>query len=335
MSLQGLGLGMKSIRVEETMGFAVCNGISEISTDKFKKLPLRRGHIVKNEDINQLLKTGEENLSFFESDENILHEDEAARYVARATFEKNIALSESAEGRVDIIAKRQGLLKINLSLLEKLNNIPHLSIATSQNMQEVYKGKVIGGTMALPELVREDVLQAIVECSKDTEPLFTVLKFKKHKLGLIKTGTDVCAVKKESYGKILKEKFTNWNSEILYSKKVSDNSEEISAAIEQALSKGADFLVLTGGMMNNANQNTSAVIKSFATHIVTDRAPVFPGALFMLAYRNDIPIIGLPNCALQNRTSVLDLVVPRILAGLQLDKRDILNLAHGGLCDCD
>ncbi len=332
-SLQGLGLVMKSIRVEEALGLAVCDGISEISTDKFKKVALRRGHIVKNEDIKQLLKIGKENLSLFEVGEKILHEDEAALYVARASFEKNMNLSECYKGRVDIIAKNQGLLKINLPLLEKINNIPHVSIATAQDMQEVYKGKVIGGARVLPQAVREETLQAVFECCKDTDPLFTVLKYKQHKIGLIKIGTEFSSYKKDSSLRLVKEKFTNWNSEILCSKKVLNENNAIIKAMHDALEKGADFLVMTGGMLDG-ERHTYSAIESFATNIVADNAPVYPCAYFVLAYKDSIPIIALPNCALQHKKSVLDVIAPRILAGIQLDKRDILALAHGGLCDC-
>jgi len=64
-------------------------------------------------------------------------------------------------------------------------------------------------------------------------------------------------------------------------------------------------------------------------------AAVLPGAMFMLAYKGDVPIVGIPACALYHQTTVFDLILPRLLAGERPDNKDLARLAHGGLChDC-
>ena len=67
-------------------------------------------------------------------------------------------------------------------------------------------------------------------------------------------------------------------------------------------------------------------------YVVTYGAPVLPGAMFMLSYRDDIPVVGLPGSVMYSRTSVFDLIVPRLLAGETITRRDIKKLGHGGLC---
>ena len=57
--------------------------------------------------------------------------------------------------------------------------------------------------------------------------------------------------------------------------------------------------------------------------------------MFQLAYKGDLPIVGIPACGLYHKTTVFDLVLPRLLAGERMDNRDLARFAVGGLCmDC-
>ncbi|MCO1600207.1 hypothetical protein [Desulfosporosinus nitroreducens] len=42
--------------------------------------------------------------------------------------------------------------------------------------------------------------------------------------------------------------------------------------------------------------------------------------------------MGLPGCVMYSKASAFDIILPRILAGERLEKQDLLELAHGGLC---
>ncbi len=322
---------MKSISVEE-LGFELCQNITEISSEKFKKVAFKCGHIVKKEDINQLIKKEKESLYHYEKEEQKLHEDDAAVYIARSTFEKNITIAESQEGRVDIIAKKKGLLKINLPLLEKLNDIPYVRIATAKNMQEVEKGKIIGGTRVLPLAVKTSVLEKVNECCENCEPLFSILPYKKYKVAILKVGTATTTVNKRTYVELLQEKFTKWNNEIVYTKKIKYVNDEVDKALNSALLSDANFVVVAHKL--EFEDEVSHFLKNNSTEVVTYDAPVFPGTHFMLGYKNEIPIIALPHYLIEQQSSVIDLVVPKILAGIRLTRSDIMSLAHGGLCDC-
>ena len=62
---------------------------------------------------------------------------------------------------------------------------------------------------------------------------------------------------------------------------------------------------------------------------------VLPGAMFLVAYLGEVPLLGVPACALHHPVTVLDLVLPRILAGEHIGKMELALLGHGGLCrDC-
>jgi hypothetical protein len=64
-------------------------------------------------------------------------------------------------------------------------------------------------------------------------------------------------------------------------------------------------------------------------------ASALPGAMFLAAWIGDVPLLGVPACGLYHRATVLDLVLPRILAGERIGKKELAFFGHGGLCqDC-
>jgi molybdopterin biosynthesis enzyme len=92
------------------------------------------------------------------------------------------------------------------------------------------------------------------------------------------------------------------------------------------------MIVVTGGMSVDPDDRTPASIRAAGGQEVTYGSPTFPGSMFMLAYIGDIPVVGVPGCAMYNKATVFDLLVPRILAGDRLTRADITGLGHGGLC---
>jgi hypothetical protein len=45
-----------------------------------------------------------------------------------------------------------------------------------------------------------------------------------------------------------------------------------------------------------------------------------------------IPILGIPACGMYAKTTLFDLILPRVLAGERVGRRELAELGHGGLC---
>jgi hypothetical protein len=54
--------------------------------------------------------------------------------------------------------------------------------------------------------------------------------------------------------------------------------------------------------------------------------------MFMLAYIDDLPVLGLPGCVMYHNASIFELVVPRLLAGERVRRGDFASMGHGGFC---
>ena len=328
---------MTSIPVQEAVGLTLCHDITEIVLGKCKGPAFRRGHIVRTQDVEHLLRLGKEHLYVWNShDKNLVHEDDAAKRIAKAVAGPGVDFGQPKEGRINFTAAHQGLLKIDVDLLERVNSIPDVTIATAHSHQEVATGRMLAGTRVIPLVVPESTVKAVEDCCKGTGPLLSVLPFQQHRVGIITTGSEVYHGRiQDKFGPVLRKKFDAWGSSIHSQEIVPDETAVTVQAITDAISNGATLITVTGGMSVDPDDKTPAAIKAVGCDIVTYGAPIFPGAMFMLGYKGDIPVLGLPGCVMYHRASVFDLILPRILAGMRITARDITRLAHGGLCeDC-
>ena len=121
---------MKLIRTEDAAGQVLCHDITQIIPGEFKGARFKKGHIIQPEDIPVLLSIGKENLYVWEKKPGILHEDEAAALLYKAAAGQNIHGTEPREGKIELIADCDGLLKIDRRALLAVNSTPQMMIAT-------------------------------------------------------------------------------------------------------------------------------------------------------------------------------------------------------------
>jgi molybdopterin biosynthesis enzyme len=142
----------------------------------------------------------------------------------------------------------------------------------------------------------------------------------------------IMAESKDAFGPVIKRKLEHFGSTVLEQIVVPDDKQAIIDAVNHFKEAGCHLIITTGGMSVDPDDLTPTAIKGAGAEIICYGAPVLPGAMLMLAYFGDIPVLGLPGCVMYNSTTVFDLVLPRILAGERLSRRDIIRLGHGGLC---
>ncbi len=324
---------MRMVSVYEAEGMVLSHDLTEIVPGKVKSRAFKKGHIVRREDISKLLDIGKEHLYVWEINENVMHENDAAIKVAQAAAGPNIRMDEPSEGKVELRANITGLLKINTQALEEIHEIEQVAVPTLHTNQMVAAGKIVAGCKIIPLVMDVPQLQKIEEICAAHYPLMTVKALKPFKVGVVTTGNEVYYGRiTDQFGPVLERKFLEWGSTVIKQIFVTDASTMIAAAIHQLLNEGAELIVTTGGMAVDPDDVTPQGIKESGGRIISYGAPTLPGSMFMLAYLGKVPVLGLPGCVMFHKNTIFDLMVPRILAGEELTRRDIIRLAHGGLC---
>ncbi len=326
---------MKKVNVRDAVGMVLCHDITQIIPGKFKGRAFQKGHIIQEEDIEKLLSCGKEHIYVWEYKEGILHENEAAERLRDIVCGDGIEFSkEIKEGKIDFFAKEDGLLKVNEEELLKLNSLGEMIVATIHNNTPVRKGEKIGATRIIPLVIEEEKIKR----AEDLIPnkIMEVKKIYPKKAYMITTGSEVYSGRiEDAFGPAVKRKLKEYNCELVRQVILPDDKEKITEAIKDALNDGAELVMCTGGMSVDPDDMTPTAIKETGAELVTYGSPVLPGAMLLVAYNRDVPILGLPGCVMYSKRTVFDLVLPRVLANEKVTFEDIAKLGHGGLClDC-
>lgn len=324
---------MKQIRIEDSIGCILSHDVTKIVPGEFKGRLFKKGHVIKEEDIEKLLDIGKEHIYVWEPKEGQLHENDAAKRIKDLVLGKGCYISEEIkEGKIDFFANTQGIVKINKELLLKLNLLGEIIVSTIHNNTPVKKGEKIGATRVIPLIIDE---KKIIEAENIiNEKIISVEEIKPKKAVLITTGNEVYKGRiKDAFLPVMKEKLEYYGSEIIKQVILPDNKEMITENILKAIEEDkVDMVICTGGMSVDPDDVTPSAIKDCNGEIITYGAPVLPGAMFLLAYYKNIPILGVPSCAMYSKRTIFDLVLPRILADEKLSFEDISSYGNGGMC---
>lgn len=322
---------LKVIPVEEAVGLPLAHDITEIVPGKHKGPVFRRGHLIRPEDVSKLLNVGKAHIYVMDLEKDELHEEDAARRLARAAAGENLRLTDPSEGRINLVAESFGLLKVNADLLYHFNSLGDLMMATLPSNRYVKKGEVVAGTRTIPVVVKEELIKRAEALCKD-QPIVTILPMPARRIHLIVTGSEVYTGRiKDGFEPVVRNKVNEMGSELADKKLAPDDPDQIAKLIQEAYQAGAELILVSGGMSVDPDDKTPEGIRRSGARVESHGFPVLPGSMFVMAYLDKIPILGLSGCVLHDEFSAFDMLLPRLLAGEKITRPDIMVLGHGGL----
>ena len=314
---------MKLIKTVDAEGAVLCHDITQIIKGVTKDAVFRKGHIVTKEDIPVLLSVGKDQLYVWEKEEGMLHENDAAEVLCAMCKGEHMERSQAKEGKIELSAACDGLLKINNNGLKAVNGFGQMMIATRHGNFAVKKGDKLAGTRIIPLVIEEEKMTKAKEAAMaatGNKPILNLLPFKHKKVGIVTTGNEVFYGRiKDTFTPVIEGKMAEFDTEIIDHVTWNDDDTKVTASILDMIKKGADIVVCTGGMSVD---------------------PVLPGAMFMLAYYQvtegenprTVAIMGLPGCVMYAKRTIFDLVLPRVMADDQVTAEELAALGQGGLC---
>lgn len=324
---------MKLIRTEDAVGQVLCHDLTQIIKGVSKGPRFRKGHIVAEEDIPVLLSMGKDQLYVWEKDDTVYHENEAAEILCQVSMGENMTPSEVKEGKIELTAACDGLFTVDVERLDAVNEIDQIMIATRHTNTPVKKGDKLLGTRVIPLVIKKEKME-LVRKTAGEKPLCRLLPYRMKKAGIVTTGNEVFYGRiQDTFTPVVKNKLEQYGIQAEDHLTVGDEKEKITAAIRELKARGCELIIATGGMSVDPDDQTPGAIKESDAEVVTYGAPVLPGAMFCLAYFSDgTPVMGLPGCVMYAKTTIFDLVLPRIAAGVRISRKDITRLGNGGLC---
>ncbi len=323
---------MKLVNTRDAVGHVLCHDITRIVPGEFKGAAFRKGHVVREQDIEALLDLGKEHLYVWEKQPGMLHEDEAADVLRRICQSEGMRATEPVEGKIELIAEADGLLEIDIEGLRRVNSLGNMMIATRLSGTPVKAGDKLAGMRVIPLVIEAARMEEARAVAGDA-PLLRLHRYGARKVGVVNTGSEVATGRIEDrFTPVLIRKMQEYGSEVCWHEALGDEPACITEGILHMIDAGAQMVLCTGGMSVDPDDKTPLAIKNTGADIVSYGAPVLPGAMFLLAYLGGVPIVGLPGCVMYAGRTVFDLVLPRLMAGLPVTRDRLAALGHGGLC---
>ena len=225
------------------------------------------------------------------------------------------------------------MLKVEVEALYQFNLMGEVMCATLHSNTPVKKGEQLAGTRLIPLVSKRGIVNVAVEIAEKAGGILRVAQLRQARAGLIITGNEVFHGRiKDAFEPVLRKKLEKLGSEVVAVRFAPDNIETIAAEIKACLDAGADLIITSGGMSVDPDDVTRQGIARAGTQNIVYGSPVLPGAMFLVGYIGEVPVLGLPACGMFHRITIFDLILPRVLCGEKITRQDIARLGHGGLC---
>lgn len=330
---------LKSVPVEHAAGRRTLHDMTQIIPGEKKGPAFKRDQEITAGDLCRLQTMGRQNVYILDVEPDRsewIHEDMAALAFAEAMAGEGVTYPDSpSEGKVELMADRDGLLILDDRRLEMFNLVPGVMCAGRHGYSLVDRNHKLAGTRAIPLFLPRRDFEKAMAVLRDG-PLFRVLSLRRAAVGILVTGTEVFqGLVKDTFIPTIGHKLERFGSTVKSSLIVPDDRDRIREGVQKLVEDGADLIVTTAGLSVDPDDVTRKGLQDAGVEDMLYGMPILPGAMTLLARKGDIPVIGVPACALYHKTTGFDILLPRVLAGIPITRHDLAKLGNGGLClDC-
>jgi molybdenum cofactor cytidylyltransferase len=303
------------------------------------KRAFRKGKPLTAADIANLRRLGTNRVYVAELEKGDIEEDQAALRLARAILSKNLELSKPHYGRVNLRAERMGVLKVDPERLTMLNACDGITLATLTSGSVVHSREVTATVKIVPFAIPDSVLRRAEAIASDGESIISLNELIACRVSLILTGSQNARQRViETFEPPLRSRIEALGAKVCSVEFITLETEEEEDRLVHTLlrekEQHTDLIILAGetAIMDRFDIAPLAVERA-GGEVACFGAPVDPGNLLMLAYLGNVPILGAPGCARSLKRNIIDIVLPRLLAGEHLSQADIRGMGHGGLLE--
>lgn len=297
---------------------------------------LRKGKPLTDEDVEKLHALGRSSVYVARLEPDDVDENTAARRIAAAICGYGLQTPGVASGRANLLSKEMGILRIDVERLRRINECNGITLATLGTHSPVHASQIVATVKIIPYALSESIVGAAEAIASESGPVVRVDALPSRSVGMILSGSISIHEKLISDFAPLRDRIERLGSSVTRTDFVAldDESDEAALAemLQQQVAAGIGMILLAGETaIMDPHDIVPRAVERAGGHVESVGAPVDPGNLLMLAYLHDVPVVGAPGCARSRKTNIVDWILPRLLVGDQLTRRDIVELGHGGL----
>ena len=297
---------------------------------------LRKGKPLSDEDLDKLHALGRISVYVAQMEPDDVDENKAARRVAEAICGPGLHITGVASGRANLLSDEEGILRIDVDRLTQINECNGITLATLTTHSPVQPRQIVATVKIIPYAVPESIVSAAEAIASRNTQVVQVDALPSRAVGMILSGSTSIHARLVSDFAPLRDRIERLGSSVTRTDFVAldDESDEAALAqmLQQQVAAGIGMILLAGETaIMDPHDIVPRAIERAGGYVESVGAPVDPGNLLMLAYLDNVPVVGAPGCARSRKTNIVDWILPRLLVGDRLTRRDIIELGHGGL----
>ncbi|MBI3683394.1 MAG: molybdopterin-binding protein [Acidobacteria bacterium] len=318
----------QTIDVRESMGRILCCTIFRTGGKKL----LSKGHVLSEDDVRLLEDEGMEQVWVTELEEGEVSEDDAVMQVAREVGCGCLEIRLAAGGRANLTATEQGCALVYDELLKQINCTASIVISTMLNFSHVKAGQRVATVKSAPFAIPKAQMEAVLSILKERGPLLQARPFRQPAVAVLYCDPINGDRARQLFENIMRQRLERFG--IAPGNIVTAVEDEASLARALHLlvrTKPTGILIASTTAPAGPDDTVGRAMANIGCHLERFLAPVEPGNLFLLGYKQDIPVISAPGCFRSARPNVVDMVLPPVLARYRVSGWEIASLGHGGL----
>lgn len=293
---------------------------------------LAKGHVLSDEDVRLLQTEGMQQVWVTELEEGEVSEDDAVVAVAGAMCCGAIEIRMAAGGRANLIATEDACVLVDDELLKQLNCAASVVIATVNNYRYVKAGERVATVKSAPFAVSQAQLEAVLNILNERGPILQARPIREPNVAVLYTDPVHGDRARTLFESVVRTRLERFGASVRYALTAVEEEEQVTRSLQHLLRTRPGAILVAS---TTAPAGPEDVIgRSFArmgAHLERFLAPVEPGNLMMLSYKDDVPMISAPCCFRSAKANVLDLLLPPMLAKYRISGWEIASLGHGGL----
>ena len=318
----------QTVDVRESTGRILCCTIFRPGGRKL----LAKGHVLSEEDVRLLETEGMGQVWVTELEDGEIAEDAAVSQVASEMGCGSLEIRLAAGGRANLLATEDSCVLVDDELLKQINCVSSVVIATAPNFSYARPGQRIATIKSAPFAVAQSQLEAVINVIRDRGPLLQARPVRNPSVAVLYSDPVHGERARQLYEPIMRQRLERFG--ILPSFALASTEEEPAVARSlQHLIAAKPTLVLVASTTAPAGPEdvVGRAMTRIGCHLERFLAPVEPGNLFLLGYKDDTPIVSAPGCFRSAKPNVVDLVLPPMLARYGVTGWEVAGLGHGGL----
>lgn len=329
--MKAFALDPADVRPESAEGLVLCQDV--VVVGEAGRVRLSKGHVITAGDL-PLLRTASQDIHLLALAPGDIHEDEASTRLARAIAGDGLHFRGPVESQTHLRAAYRGIVEVKVNALEAINGIPDISVFTVYDGQPIDADRVVAATKVTPLAVPGAIVCAAEEIARKHTPIVRVWPFRGGPVGVV-VRDRLQGRAREKFESALATKLGWFGSPLAGLRYLPDDVDQIAEALLDYQRNGVALILAAGVNSTDPLDLTLRALDRVGARTERRGVPAHPGSTCWLAYVDDVPIFGLALCGMLSQTTVLDLLLPRFLAGRPVRAEDIAALGHGGVLSRD